>query len=207
MDFSIGRHEFFPRRRLSLPLVFIEQIEIGDRRAIKGRSMHSARRPTYAAHMRRCVGRRVRRWGRPGHARCHALRALVGVLVALRGVGPRQQRREGAGELRPFLCRSRGRAGRLCTTRSMRGTIVRPLPRPLTAQGRSCATLWRLCSVLILAMKHGVFACRPGLTTAVAPTGGPQHRPVHALARWRRLGTARSGARPSGEQEDEQRHA
>ena len=31
MDFSIGRHEFFPRRRLSLPLVFIEQIEIGDR--------------------------------------------------------------------------------------------------------------------------------------------------------------------------------
>ena len=91
----------------------------------------------------------------------------------------------------------------MCTTRSTRGTIVRPLLRPLIAQGRLGATLWRFCSVLILAMKHGIFACRPGLTTAVAPTGGPQHRPVHALARWRRLGTTRSGARPSGEQEDE----
>ena len=207
MDFSVGCRAFFRRQRRHSPPVFIGRIEIGDRRAIEGQSMHSTRRPAYAAHAHRCAGRRARHWGRPCHARRHAPRALVGVLVVLRDVGPRQQRREGAGELRPFLCRSRGRAGRLCTTRSMRGTIVRPLPRPLTAQGRFCATLWRLCSVLILAMKHGVFACRPGLTTAVAPTGGPQHRPVHALARWRRLGTTRSGAWPSGEQEGEQRHA
>ena len=207
MDFSIGCLVFFRKRRLSPPPIFIGQIEVGDRRAIKGRSMHSTCRPTYAALTRRCVGRQVRRSSRPWHARPRASHGANAVPAALRGVEPRQQRREGAGEPRPLLCRGRGRAGRMCTTRSTRGTIVRPLLRPLIAQGRLGATLWRFYSVLILAMKHGIFACRPGLTTAVAPIGGPQHHPVHALARWRRLGTTRSGAWPSGEQEGEQRHA
>ena len=207
MDFSIGRHEFFPRRRLSLPLVFIEQIEIGDRRAIKGRSMHSTCRPTYAALTRRCVGRQVRRSSRPWHARPRASHGANAVPAALRGVEPRQQRREGAGEPRPLLCRGRGRAGRLCTTRSTCGTIVRPIPRPPTAQGRSCAIQWQICLPLILATKHGVDARRPGPTTVAAPIGWPQRRPVRALARWRRLGTTRSGARASEERENEERHA
>ena len=207
MDFSIGRRGFFRRRRLPPPPIFIGRIEIGERRSIEGHSMYSACRPTYAAHMRRCVGRQVRRSSRPWHARLRASHAPTAVPAVLLRVEPRQQRKEGAGKPRPFLCRGRGRAGRLCTTRSTCGTVVRPIPRPPTAQGRSCAILWRICLPLILATKHGVDACRPGLTTAVAPVGWPQHRPVHVLARWRRLGTTRSGAWPSGEQEDEQRHA
>ena len=169
--------------------------------------MHSTCRPTYAALTRRCVGRQVRRSSRPWHARPRASHGANAVPAALRGVEPRQQRREGAGEPRPLLCRGRGRAGRLCTTRSTCGTIVRPIPRPPTAQGRSCAILWRICPPLILATKHGVDARRPGPTTVAAPIGWPQRRPVRAHAQRRRLRTTRAAARASEERENEERHA
>ena len=207
MDFSIGPRGFFRRRRLPPPPIFIRQIEIGERREIGGRSMHSACRPTYAAHMRRCVGRQVRRSSRPWHARLRASHAPTAVPAVLLRVEPRQQRKEGAGKPRPFLCRGRGRAGRLCTTRSTRGTVVRPIPRPPTTQGRSCAILWRICLPLILATKHGVDARRPGPTTVAAPIGWPQRRPVRAHAQRRRLRTNRAAARASEERENEERHA
>ena len=207
MDFSISRRAFIPRQRRHSPPVFIGRIEIGDRRASEGRCVLSTRRPAYAARVRRCVGRRARRWGRPCHARRHAPHAPVDAPVVLRGGEPRQPPGRGSWLALPSPL-SRPRAGRAIVHHTQHAWHDRPATS--AAAHRQRATR-RHSVVVLLGPDSRQGAWRLRVPPWAPHSGGSDRRapaPPRACAgRWRRLGTTRSGARPSGEQEDEQRRA
>ena len=170
--------------------------------------MHSACRPTYAAHMRRCVGRQVRRWGRPRHARPRASRAPLAVLDVQRRVEFRHPRREGGDGLRQPCGFGCGRAGRSCATRRRAKPLAQAAPPRLDEGALSDVEMMGLGMPWGLATSLLGLMLRPGRHAVAAPAGGLRRRPARAHARRRRFRTTRAAARPGEEHEDdEQRHA